>query len=118
VYGELWSVHGGGFYHNQKFMTGPKSEPLTHDLHWFKWEAYATWLSGTALLAVVYWADAGTYLIDKAVLDLTPPEAIGLSVGTLVVGWLVYDAMCSAREQPTSTSARWSARLWSPTCFS
>lgn len=96
MYGELWSVHGGGFYHNQKFMTGPKREALPQDLHWFKWEAYTTWLSGIALLAVVYWADAGTYLIDKTVLDLTPPQAIGLSIGTLVAGWLVYDALCRA----------------------
>jgi uncharacterized membrane protein len=96
VYGELWSVHGGGFYHNQKFMTGPKSEPLTPDLHWFKWEAYTTWLSGIALLAIVYWSAAGTFLIDKSVLDLTPPEAVGISIGTLVAGWFVYDALCRA----------------------
>jgi uncharacterized membrane protein len=96
VYGELWSVHGGGFYHNQKFMTGPKSEPLTHDLHWFKWEAYTTWLSGVALLAVVYWAQAGTYMIDPSVLALTPPEAIAISIGTLVAGWFIYDALCRA----------------------
>jgi uncharacterized membrane protein len=96
INGELWSVHGGGFYHNQKFMTGPKREPLPHDLHWFKWEAYTTWLSGVALLAVVYWADAGTYLIDKSVLDLTPPQAIAISIGTLVAGWLVYDTLCRA----------------------
>ncbi len=96
VYGELWSVHGGGFYHNQKFMTGPKSEPLPQDLHWFKWEAYTTWLSGIALLAIVYWSAAGTLLIDKSVLDLTPPEAVGISIGTLVAGWFVYDALCRA----------------------
>jgi uncharacterized membrane protein len=96
VYGELWSVHGGGFYHNQKFITGPKTEPLTEDLHWFKWEAYATWLSGMALLAIVYWADAATFLIDKSVLDLSPAAAVGISIGTLVVGWLVYDALCRA----------------------
>jgi uncharacterized membrane protein len=96
VYGELWAVHGGGFYHNAKFMTGPKSEPLTQDLHWFKWEAYTTWLSGITLLAIVYWSAAGTFLIDKSVLDLTPPEAIGISIGTLVAGWFVYDALCRA----------------------
>ena len=96
VYGELWSVHGGGFYHNQKFLTGPKNEPLTGDLHWFKWEAYSTWLSGIALLAIVYWSAAGTFLIDKSVLDLTPPEAVGISIGTLVAGWFVYDALCRA----------------------
>ena len=94
VYGVLWSVHGGGFYHNQKFLTGPKREPLTRDLHWFKWEAYSTWLSGIAMMAIVYWAGAGTYLIDKSVLALTPPQAIAISVGSLVAGWLVYDGLC------------------------
>jgi uncharacterized membrane protein len=96
VCGELWSVHGGGFYHNQKFLTGPKNEPLTQDLHWFKWEAYTTWLSGVALLAIVYWSAAGTFLIDKNVLDLTPPEAVGISIGTLVAGWFIYDGLCRA----------------------
>jgi uncharacterized membrane protein len=96
VQGELWSVHGGGFYHNQKFLTGPKSEPLTHDLHWFKWEAYTTWLSGIALLAVVYWANAGTMLVDPSIFPLTPGEAVAISIGTLVVGWFVYDALCRA----------------------
>ena len=94
VYGELWAVHGGGFYHNQKFITGPIGEPLPQDLHWFKWEAYTTWLSGVALLAVIYWAQAGTYLIDKSVLDLSPLQGIGVSIATLVAGWLVYDALC------------------------
>ncbi len=96
VAGEIWSVHGGGFYHSQKFMTGPKSQPLARDLHWFYWEAYTTWLSGIALLAIVYWSEAGTYMIDKSVLDLTPLQAIAISIGTLVVGWLVYDALCRA----------------------
>ncbi|MBC5809271.1 MAG: urate hydroxylase PuuD [Candidatus Eremiobacteraeota bacterium] len=99
VSGELWSVHGGGFYHNQKYLTGPKSEPLTHDLHWFKWEAYSTWLSGMALMAVVYWAGASSYLIDKSVLDLSPAAAIGLSIATLVVGVVVYEALCRAFER-------------------
>ena len=94
--GELWAVHGGGFYHSQKFMTGPKREPLAVDLHWFYWEAYSTWLTGVALLAVVYWSQAGTYMIDKNVLDLTPAAAIAISIGTLVAGWLVYDALCRA----------------------
>jgi uncharacterized membrane protein len=94
VYGELWAVHGGGFYHNQKYMTGPKTEPLPADLHWFKWEAYTTWLSGVALLAVVYWAGASTLLIDKSVLDLTPPEAIAISIASMVIGWFGYDALC------------------------
>lgn len=94
VLGELWSVHGGGFYHNQKYLTGPKDEPLTHDLHWFKWEAYSTWLSGMAMLAIVYYANAGTFLIDTSVLQLTPAQAIGISLGTLIAGWLIYDALC------------------------
>ncbi len=94
VLGEVWSVHGGGFYHNQKYLTGPKGEPLTEHLHWFKWEAYATWLSGMAMLAIVYWIGAGTYLIDKSVMNLTPAAAIAISIGTLAVGWFVYDALC------------------------
>jgi uncharacterized membrane protein len=98
VSGELWSVHGGGFYHNQKFLTGPKSEPLTHDLHWFKWEAYSTWISGMAMLAIVYWAGAGTFLIDKSVLDLTPAAAIAISIAVIVAGWLVYDVLCRVFE--------------------
>ena len=92
--GELWAVHGGGFYHNQKFPTGPRGEPLTQDLHWFKWEAYATWITGMAMLVIVYWAGASTFLIDKSVLDLTPPAAISLSIATLIGGWLGYDLLC------------------------
>jgi uncharacterized membrane protein len=98
VAGELWSVHGGGFYHNQKYMTGPRNEPLTHDLHWFKWEAYTTWLSGMALLAVVYWASAGTMLVDKDVLDISPGVAIAISIAAIVAGWLVYDVLCRMLE--------------------
>ncbi len=94
VHGELWSVHGGGFYHSQKLLTGPKGEPLTEDLHWFKWEAFTTWLSGIALTAIVYWFGASTYLIDKSVMDLTPAVAVGISITYIVVGWLVYDALC------------------------
>ncbi len=96
--GELWAVHGGGFYHNQKFLTGPRGEPLTENLHWFKWEAYSTWITGMLMLALVYWAGASTFLIDKSVLDLTPPAAIAISIGTLVAGWLGYDLLCRAFE--------------------
>ncbi|HEV8022038.1 MAG TPA: urate hydroxylase PuuD [Candidatus Lustribacter sp.] len=92
--GELWGVHGGGFYHNEKYLTGPTGEPLSNDLHWFYWEAYSTWLSGMAMLAVVYWAGASSFMIDPSVLNLTPPEAIGISIASIVVGWLVYDALC------------------------
>jgi uncharacterized membrane protein len=99
VNGELWSVHGGGFYHNKKFLTGPVGEPLSKDLHWFYWEAYSTWISGMAMLAIVYWAGASTFLIDKSVLDLTPPEAIGISIASLVAGWFVYDALCRIFEK-------------------
>jgi len=99
VSGELWSVHGGGFYHNQKYPTGPKREPLTEHLHWFKWEAYSTWLSGMAMLAIVYWASAGTLMIDKSVLALTPAEAIGISVASIALGWMVYDVLCKVLER-------------------
>ena len=94
VSGELWSVHGGGFYHNQKYLTGPTNEPLTHDLHWFKWEAYSTWFSGMAMLAIIYWAGASTFLIDKTVLDLSPAAAIAISIASIIVGWFVYDILC------------------------
>ena len=97
--GELWSVHGGGFYHNEKYLTGPVGEPLSNHLHWFYWEAYSTWLSGMAMLAIVYWAGASTFLIDKSVMDLTPAQAIGISAGSLVIGWFIYDALCRIFEQ-------------------
>jgi len=96
VFGELWAVHGGGFYNSQKFLLGPKGEPLSEDLHWSKWEAYTTWLSGMGLLALIYWVGANTYLIDKSVLDLTAPTAIAISLGFLVGGWLVYDTLCKS----------------------
>src|SRR5205823_187973 len=69
VFGELWAVHGGGFYVSQKFPAGPRGEPLATDLHWSKWEAYTTWLSGMGLLAIIYWLGAATYLVDKSVLE-------------------------------------------------
>ena len=91
VFGELWAVHGGGFYVSQKLPTGPKGEPLTPDLHWSKWEAYTTWLSGFALLVVLYWLDAGDRLVDPAVADLSALQAVGLSAAGLAIAWLVYD---------------------------
>ncbi|MEP7154343.1 MAG: urate hydroxylase PuuD [Betaproteobacteria bacterium] len=94
VHGDYWAVHGGGFYHSEKFLTGPKTEPLTADLHWSKWEAYTTWLSGMGLLAIIYWFGASTYLIDKNVLALTPAPAVAISVAFIVGGWLVYDLLC------------------------
>ena len=98
VFGELWAVHGGGFYVSQKFLTGPKGEPLTENLHWSKWEAYTTWLSGIALLALIYWLGASSYLIDRSVMALSPPAAIAISVAFLVGGWFVYDGLCRALE--------------------
>ena len=94
VFGELWAVHGGGFYHSQKYLTGPKDEPLTQDLHWSKWEAYTTWLSGMGMLAIVYWIGASSYLIDSNVMALTAPAAIGISIAFLVAGWVFYDVLC------------------------
>ncbi|MGH8617994.1 MAG: urate hydroxylase PuuD [Burkholderiales bacterium] len=94
VSGELWAVHGGGFYQSQKFLTGPRGQPLSAHLHWSKWEAYTTWLSGMALLALVYWYGAQSFLIDRAVMELSVPAAIAISAGSLVAGWLVYDALC------------------------
>ena len=96
VFGELWAVHGGGFYQSQKFLIGPKGEPLSDNLHWSKWEAYTTWLSGMALLAIVYWYGANAYLIDRSVMALSVPAAIAISAGSLVAGWLAYDALCKA----------------------
>jgi uncharacterized membrane protein len=98
VYGEAWSVHGGGFYHNRKYLTGPRNEPLPERLHWFKWEAYATWLSGMAMLAIVYWSSPSTMLVDERVRALTPAAAIGISLASLILGWLVYDTLCKLLE--------------------
>ena len=94
VGGEVWAVHGGGFYVSQKFLVGPKGEPLVEDLHWSKYEAYTTWLSGMGMLAIVYWYGANAFLIDRSVMDLSVPSAIAISAGSLVVGWLVYDVLC------------------------
>ena len=99
VFGELWAVHGGGFYHSRKYPTGPKREPLPEGLHWFKWEAYSTWLSGMALLAIVYWAGATSFLIDPSVMALTPGAAISISIASLAIGWFVYDGLCRLFER-------------------
>jgi uncharacterized membrane protein len=92
-------VHGGGFYVSQKFLTGPKGEPLTDDLHWSKWEAYTTWLSGMALLAIIYWFGASTWLVDRSVLDISPGTGVAISVAVVVGGWLVYDGLCRALRE-------------------
>jgi len=92
VSGEEWQVHGGGFYHVQKYMVAPAALP--EHLIWFKWEAYATWLTGFAMLCVVYYASADLYLIDRNILDIDAPAAIAISIGSLLIGWLVYDFLC------------------------
>jgi uncharacterized membrane protein len=92
VGGEAWEIHGGGFYQVQKFRVAPPQLP--EPLHWFKWEAYTTWLSGFALMIVLYYVNADTYLIDKSVADLSQAGAIAISVGLLAVSWVVYDVLC------------------------
>ena len=92
--GEAWEIHGGGFYRVEKFRVAPARLPET--LHWFKWEAYTTWLSGFVLFVVVYYAHASSYLVDRSVADLSSWQAIGLSVGGLALAWLVYDGLCRA----------------------
>ncbi len=92
--GELWSVHGGGFYHAQKYRVAPTSIPET--LHWFKWEAYTTWMSGMAMLALVYWYGAEVYLINPAVADLSVAQAVAISIAYIVGGWFVYDLLCKS----------------------
>src|SRR5437867_4844987 len=99
VSGELWAVHGGGFYCSQKYLTGPKGEPLSENLHWSKWEAYTTWLSGMGLLALIYWWGANSYLIDKSVLALSPAVAVAISIAFLAGGWIVYDTLCRVLEK-------------------
>ena len=92
VAGELWAVHGGGFYHVQKHQVSPARLP--EPLHWFKWEAYTTWLSGFALLVVLYYLNAEIYLIDPSVADLSVAAAVGASLAGLVLAWVLYDALC------------------------
>jgi uncharacterized membrane protein len=92
VAGEFWGVHGGGLYHSQKYRLAPAEMP--EPLHWFKWEAYTTWLSGFALMVVLYYFDAGVRLVDPAVAALEDWEAIALSVAGIALAWIVYDVLC------------------------
>ena len=98
VHGELWAVHGGGFYHSQKFLTGPKDEPLTENLHWSYWEAYSTWLSGMGMMFLIYWVGAKAYLIDNNVMALTSTQAIIISIAFIAVSWVIYDQLCRFLE--------------------
>jgi len=99
--GEEWQVHGGGFYHIQKYLVAPEKMP--GDLIWFKWESYATWLSGFALLCLVYYLGADLYLVDPQVMDLPVWQAVAISLASLAVGWLLYDTLCKSPlgENPT-----------------
>jgi uncharacterized membrane protein len=92
VKGDEWQVHGGGFYHMMKYLVAPAQMP--DHLTWFKWEAYTTWMSGFALLAIVYYLGADLFLIDKSVLDMTAMQAAGIAFGSLLVSWLVYEGLC------------------------
>ncbi len=94
VFGELWAVHGGGVYHSQKFLAGPLLEPLSNNLHWSKWEAYVTGLSGLSLFMVIYWFGADVYLIDSSVLELSTQTAIIYSVFSFVGAWVIYEVLC------------------------
>lgn len=101
VHGEEWQVHGGGFYHIQKYLVAPAALP--EHLTWFKWESYATWLSGFALMAVVYYLGADLYLVDLDKAELPIWAAIGISLGVLAVGWLGYDLLCKSPLGQRST---------------
>ncbi|MBL0025076.1 MAG: urate hydroxylase PuuD [Saprospiraceae bacterium] len=92
--GNLWAVHGGGFYYLEKYKVAPKTIPK--HLHWFKYEAYFTWLSGFCLLFVVYYFNASAFLIDKTVLDITGTQGILIGVGSFILGWMIYDLMCKS----------------------
>ena len=94
VAGEVWAVHGGGFYHKKKYAVAPDHMP--DDLHWFKWEAYLTWLSGILLLTLIYYSDANLYLIDREKMILHRADAVLIGVAFIAGGWFVYDALCKS----------------------
>ncbi|WP_227270205.1 urate hydroxylase PuuD [Roseobacter weihaiensis] len=100
-HGEEWQVHGGGFYHIQKYLVAPENMP--EHLIWHKWQSYITWLSGAALLMIVYWVGGELYLLDPTRADLALWQGIVISGGSLAVGWLLYDALCRSKlgDSPT-----------------
>ncbi len=102
VKGESWLVHGGGFYHVQKYIVAPEEMPK--DLKWFQWESYATWLTGFALMSVVYYWQADIYLIDRSVLALSKLQAVGISVAVLAASWVGYDALCKSSLKENQTA--------------
>ena len=101
AHGEEWQVHGGGFYHVRKYLVAPSAIP--DHLTWFKWESYWTWMSGAALLMIVYWAGGELYLIDANKADLQLWQGILISAGSLSIGWIIYDWLCKSglKERPT-----------------
>ncbi|MDR4306048.1 urate hydroxylase PuuD [Chelatococcus sambhunathii] len=94
AYGDEWQVHGGGFYHMVKYLVAPPQLP--EHVTWFKWEAYATWLSGFALLVIVYYLGARLYLIDPQVMDIHPITAVAYSLGGVFLGWFIYNELCES----------------------
>jgi len=98
--GNLWAVHGGGFYYLEKYKVAPKTIPK--HLHWFKYEAYFTWVTGISLLFVVYYFNASALLIDKNVLNITAIQGVGIGVGSFIIAWIIYDLLCKSRliQQP------------------
>jgi uncharacterized membrane protein len=111
VAGDLWAVHGGGFYNSRKYLVAPPEMPP--GLHWFKYEAYFTWASGFLLLGVLYYYGASIYLIDATKAALTPLQAIGIGLGFLAGGWIVYDGLCRSRigKDPVLFFAFWFCAL-------
>ncbi len=101
AHGEEWQVHGGGFYHIRKYLVAPAEMP--EHLVWFKWESYTTWLSGAALMMIVYWAGAELFLIDAAKADLSVFQGIVISAVSLTLGWIIYDFLCKSKlgDRPT-----------------
>ncbi|MEP1765972.1 MAG: urate hydroxylase PuuD [Sulfitobacter sp.] len=101
VFGEEWQVHGGGFYHIQKYLVAPDNMP--EHLIWHKWQSYITWVSGAALLMIVYWVGGELYLLDPTKADLSLGQGIVISAGSLTIGWIAYDFMCKSRLGNHST---------------
>jgi uncharacterized membrane protein len=101
AHGEEWEVHGGGFYHTVKYLVAPAEMPA--HLTWHKWQSYTTWLSGAALLMIVYWVGGELFLLDPTKADLALWQGIALSGGSLTIGWLIYDALCKSRLSETPT---------------
>ncbi|MCK0151603.1 urate hydroxylase PuuD [Marivita sp. S6314] len=101
AYGEEWEVHGGGFYHTVKYLVAPARMP--EHLTWHKWQSYSTWLSGAALLMIIYWVGGELYLLDPTKADLALWQGILISAGSLTIGWLLYDAMCKSKLADTPT---------------